>query len=188
MTKSELRTLYKSKRKDLSEEQIASLSVNIANQALGLPIWDSSYYHLFLSIQSQNEVDTEYLLHVLQGKDKHVVISKSNFDSLEMTHYLLTDSTKINVNAWQIPEPVDGIDVDPKKIDVVFVPLLAFDKRGHRVGYGKGFYDTFLSQCRPETIKIGVSFFAAEDTIDNVRLEDITLDYCLTPHQVYAFV
>ena len=130
MTKSELRTLYKSKRKDLSEEQIASLSVNIANQALGLPIWDYSYYHLFLSIQSQNEVDTEYLLHVLQGKDKHVVISKSNFDSLEMTHYLLTDSSKINVNAWQIPEPVDGIEIPHNKIAESFSRTICCSSTG----------------------------------------------------------
>jgi 5-formyltetrahydrofolate cyclo-ligase len=55
---------------------------------------------------------------------------------------------------------------------VVFVPLLAFDKKGNRVGYGKGFYDAFLSKCKPETIKIGLSFFEAEETIDDVFEND----------------
>ena len=70
-----------------------------------------------------------------------------------MTHYLLTDNTKIKKNKYNIPEPIDGIEVPDNKIEVVFVPLLAFDKKGHRVGYGKGFYDHFLSGCQPNTIK-----------------------------------
>ena len=104
-----------------------------------------------------------------------------------MTNYLLTDSTVIKKNSWNIPEPVDGIDIDSQKIDVVFVPLLAFDKRGHRIGYGKGFYDKFLSECRPETLKIGLSFFEAEEIINDISDSDVVLDYCVTPHQHYIF-
>jgi 5-formyltetrahydrofolate cyclo-ligase len=84
-----------------------------------------------------------------------------------MTHYLLTDSTTIKKNPYHIPEPIDGIEVPDAKIDVVFVPLLAYDKQGNRVGYGKGFYDNFLSKCKPETIKIGLSFYPPEDKIEN---------------------
>ena len=72
-------------------------------------------------------------------------------------------------------------------IDVVFVPLLAFDTNGNRVGYGKGFYDKFLSQCQPETIKIGLSFFEAEEEIADVYQDDIRLDYCVTPNKIYDF-
>src|SRR5690606_37923119 len=93
----------------------------------------------------------------------------------------------IRKNEWNIPEPVDGIEIDPKKIDVVFVPLLAFDEQGHRIGYGKGFYDKFLSECRPETIKIGLSFFEAESRIAQVFESDIALDYCVTPNRIYSF-
>jgi 5-formyltetrahydrofolate cyclo-ligase len=75
-----------------------------------------------------------------------------------MTHFLLTDNTKIKKNEYNIPEPVDGLEVPAIKIDVVFIPLLAYDKKGNRVGYGKGFYDKFLAECKPETIKIGLSF------------------------------
>ena len=187
MTKSELRTAYKSRRKALSEDESANLSLKIANQLLSLPIWDKSYYHIFLPIVKQKEVNTEYILNILSGKDKHIVISKSDFDTLEMSHFLLTDSTKIKLNSWDIPEPVDGIPIETKLIDVVFVPLLAFDKKGHRVGYGKGFYDRFLSRCKPDVLKIGISFFEAEDSITDVREEDITLDYCVSPKRVYPF-
>jgi 5-formyltetrahydrofolate cyclo-ligase len=70
---------------------------------------------------------------------------------------------------------------------VVFVPLLAFDKKGHRVGYGKGFYDRFLSDCKPETIKIGLSFFEAEESISAILPSDIRLDFCVTPTEIIVF-
>ena len=72
-------------------------------------------------------------------------------------------------------------------IDVVFVPLLAFDKLGHRVGYGKGFYDKFLRGCRPKIIKIGLSFFEIEKPIEDTHLNDVNLDYCVTPKHIYMF-
>ena len=115
------------------------------------------------------------------------MISKSDFSTGKMTHFLLTDNTIIKKNNYNIPEPVDGIEIPCQKIDVVFVPLLAFDIQGHRVGYGKGFYDRFLAECKPETIKIGLSFFEAETIIEDVFESDMALDYCVTPKQVYKF-
>jgi 5-formyltetrahydrofolate cyclo-ligase len=72
-------------------------------------------------------------------------------------------------------------------INVVFMPLLAFDKKGNRVGYGKGFYDNFLKQCHKDTIKVGLSFFEAENQIEDLHDNDIPLNFCVTPTQVYAF-
>ncbi len=106
---------------------------------------------------------------------------------MTMQHILLTDSTLIKKNTYNIPEPVDGVPIPNEIIDVVFVPLLAFDEFGHRVGYGKGFYDRFLSQCKAEAIKIGLSFFEAETKIKDAYEGDITLDYCVTPNKVYNF-
>lgn len=187
MTKTELRKLYKLKRNTLSAETLEDLSFEIANQLLKLPIWDKLYFHVFLSIQEFKEVNTELILNILSGKDKNIVISKSDFKTLEMTHYLLTDSTVIKIGHFNIPEPVDGIEISTDKIEVVFVPLLAFDKHGHRVGYGKGFYDIFLKKCNPKTLKIGLSFFEAEDVIEDTNENDIKLDFCVTPNQVYKF-
>jgi len=187
MTKTELRKLYKLKRHALNAEAIEDLSFEIANQLLKLPIWDKSYYHVFLSIQEFKEVNTETILNILSGKDKNIIISKSDFKTLEMTHYLLTDSTVIKIGHFNIPEPVDGIEISNEKIEVVFVTLLAFDKHGHRVGYGKGFYDIFLKKCHPKTLKIGLSFFEVEDVIEDTNENDIKLDFCVTPNQVYKF-
>lgn len=196
MLKKELRQKYKGKRQELSDAEIEDLSLAIANKLLTLPIWENTYFHIFLPITEHKEVNTEFVLHLLSGKDKEIIISKSDFGSSDseqaeqtrnMTHFLLTDNTKIRKNEYNIPEPVEGLEVPSHKIEVVFVPLLAFDKTGHRAGYGKGFYDKFLSECKPETIKIGLSFFEAEDLIADVFESDIKLDYCVTPNSVYEF-
>lgn len=187
MTKSELRKKYKALRQHLTPNQVEDLSLHIANRLLQLPIWDASFYHLFLSIEEHKEVNTEYILNILSGKDKNSVISKSNFNTREMTHYLLTDSTRIKKNEWHIPEPIDGIIIESSKIEVVFVPLLACDKTGQRVGYGKGFYDKFLASCKPETIKIGLSYYDVEDPIEDVSTEDVRLDHLVTPQMTYSF-
>ncbi|GAA3632728.1 5-formyltetrahydrofolate cyclo-ligase [Flavivirga jejuensis] len=186
MIKSELRKKHKALRNDLSLSQIDDLSISIANQVLKLPIWEHTFYHTFLSIEEQKEVNTDYILNILSGKDKNIVISKSDFKTRLMTHFLLADNTKIKKNTYNIPEPVDGIDISNNKIDVVFIPLLAFDKVGNRVGYGKGFYDRFLTNCKPEVIKIGLSFFEAEDSVTDVFESDVKLDFCVTPKTIYT--
>lgn len=185
--KKELRKKYKSLRQNLSEIEIEEYSLAIANRLLTLPIWSKNYFHIFLSIVEHKEVDTELILHLLAGKDKEIIISKADFETRKMTHFLLTDNTKIKKNEYNIPEPVDGIEVPTKKIEVVFVPLLAYDKKGNRVGYGKGFYDTFLADCTPQTIKIGLSFFEAEQNITDIFDSDVQLDYCITPDSTYQF-
>lgn len=187
MTKKELRIKYKALRNHLSENDIEVMSLAIANKVLTLPIWEKTYFHIFLPIIEQKEVNTEFILHLLSGKDKETVVSKCDFETRLLVHFLLTDNTKIIKNKYNIPEPDDGLEVPTNKIDVVFVPLLAFDKAGHRVGYGKGFYDRFLLECNPETIKIGLSFFEAEDLIGDIFENDVKVDYCVTPNAVYRF-
>ena len=187
MNKKELRAKYKNLRKELTFDEIMNESLMIANHCIDLPIWDKTYFHLFLPIEKQKEINTEFILQILSGRDKEIVISKSNFEELSMTHFLLTDNTKIKVNDYGIPEPVDGLEVPINKIEVVFVPLLAYDKKGNRVGYGKGFYDKFLGECKPETIKIGLSYFDPENAIDDILESDVKLNYCVTPFGVIQF-
>lgn len=187
MKKSFIRKKYKILRNELSNKNVDDFSISIANQLLKLDIWDKSFYHIFLTIEEQKEINTDFILNILAGKDKHVVISKSNFEDYSMLHFLLTDSTTIKKNSYNIPEPVDGIEIKSSQLEVVFIPLLAFDNLGNRIGYGKGFYDRFLTTCKPETLKIGLSFFEAEDAIFETSEADVSLDYCVTPNKVFQF-
>lgn len=187
MNKLELRKKYKALRSALSEDELEDLSLSISNQLLKLHIWDYSFYHIFLSITELKEINTDYILNILSGKDKNTLISKSNFETGNMHSFLLTDNTVIKKNSYNIPEPVDGIAIENNKTEVVFIPLLAFDEKGNRVGYGKGFYDRFLAQCEPETVKIGLSFFEAETERIETLETDVKLDYCVTPTKTYTF-
>jgi 5-formyltetrahydrofolate cyclo-ligase len=187
MTKQELRKKYKELRQAMPLEAIQDESLAIANRLLTLDIWQNTYFHIFLTMENQKEVHTDVVLNILAGKDKEVIVSRSDFKSCSMVHYLLTDNTKLVLSNYGIPEPVDGIEVPSARMDVVFVPLLAFDEKGHRVGYGKGFYDRFLSECQADVIKIGLSFFGAEPNDIPHNPTDIALDYCVTPKKVYNF-
>ena len=185
-TKKDLRIEYRKRRENLTEDQIADWSIEICNRCLELNLWEFSLYHLFMTIEKHKEVDTSYLLSVLLGKDKQPVIPKM-VDDHALEHYLLTDQTILKLNNRGVPEPLSGIAITPQQIEVVFVPLLVFDQLGHRVGYGKGYYDRFLGECRKSTIKVGLSFFDPISKIEGIDSNDITLDFAITPKKSYSF-
>lgn len=187
MDKKALRIQYQKKRQELSENQRDKMSMDIANRLLTMPIWDKSHYHIFMPIERFSEVDTNYIINILHGKDKNIILPKTDIKNHYLKNILLTDQTLLKKNSWGIIEPTSGIEVPENMIEVVFVPLLAFDKKGNRVGYGKGFYDGFLQKCLKDTLKIGLSFFSAEEIIKDIQPNDIPLNYCVTPNKIYYF-
>jgi 5-formyltetrahydrofolate cyclo-ligase len=82
MNKMDLRKKYKALRQQLSEPEIEDKSMAIANRLLQLDVWDNIYFHLFLTIDEQKEVDTEFILQILAGKDREIVVAKSKHYSL----------------------------------------------------------------------------------------------------------
>tara|TARA_R110001592_G_scaffold111605_3_gene309143 strand:+ start:4730 stop:5290 length:561 start_codon:yes stop_codon:yes gene_type:complete len=186
MLKKDLRLKYFRLRNSITPTLLSQQSIAIANSVLQLPIWENQYFHIFLPIEKKIEIDTEGIISILLGFDKNVIVPKV-ISKTELEHYLLTDNTKFTTNSLNIPEPVDGIIVPPNKLDVVFIPLLAFDLFGNRIGYGKGYYDRFLNQCKADVVKIGLSLFEPEDVIEDILPTDIPLDYCVTPSKTYTF-
>lgn len=184
-SKKALRNFFLNKRISLSDKTHEKKSFEITNHCLKLPIWEKDYFHLFLPIKGKAEIDTTLILTLLQGRDKQIIVPKIKGTRLESI--LLTDNTKLQINNWGIPEPEKGLILDPKQIEVVFIPLLVFDKEGNRLGYGKGYYDQLLISCKPSVLKIGLSFFEAIDKIEGVKSNDLILDYCVTPMGVKVF-
>lgn len=185
MTKSEYRTAYIKKRINLSNEEVDQRSMDIANLALSMPIWDKEFYHIFLSITDKKEINTEYFLNILNGKDKNICVPVMQ-KGYQLKHILLQDNSKIKIAGFGVPEPVGGIEIPEKDIDVVFVPLMVYDKQGNRIGYGKGFYDRFLAQTKKDCLFIGISLFEAEEIIPHEET-DMQLDYCISPTRIYKF-
>ena len=104
-----------------------------------------------------------------------------------MHHLHFDETAELINNSYGIDEPADGNKIMENEIDLVLVPLLAFDKNGFRVGYGKGFYDKFFYQSRKDSIKIGLSFFEPVDEIEDINQFDIPLNYCVTPEELFIF-
>ena len=184
MRKAELRKIYLQKRMELSEAEFSRLNGRICeNFFAAVALKDVQVLHTFLPIRKNREVDTWQIIHRIRTEFPHVKISvpKINNQSAELEHYYFEGMEQLVTNTWEIPEPVKGIPTPIDNIDATLVPLLAFDKRGHRLGYGRGFYDRFLSGCRPDCLKIGLSFFESEEKIEGVDDTDVPLNMIITP-------
>lgn len=187
MLKKTLRKKYKKLRSELTAQEISEYSLDIADRLIQSFNFEDKKVHVFLPIFSQKEINTWLTVDRLMSIGQ-VIVSRADFDSYEMTHVKLTNDVAIETNSYGIPEPIGGEVVLPKAIDVVLVPLLAFDKKGYRTGYGKGFYDRFLNELNPNAIKIGLSFFEVEEEeITDVNDFDVLLNYCVTPNILYTF-
>ncbi|GGC25423.1 5-formyltetrahydrofolate cyclo-ligase [Parapedobacter defluvii] len=187
--KQELRKRYREKRINLSTEDFLLLNQRLLEQVHRLDMAGFSTVHLFLPIEGNREPDTYAVAEWLRHTYPHIrlVLSRTDRITHGMHHFIWAEDTLLKENHWGIPEPENGTAVSAQEIDAVFVPLLAFDIRGNRVGYGKGFYDRFLAECGPATTKIGLSLFEAEPAIGDTDVYDIPLDCCVTPQQIWDF-
>jgi 5-formyltetrahydrofolate cyclo-ligase len=189
MEKKQLRNIYREKRKALSNAEREKMDdlMLIEFQTINLP-----FLHTMLSfwpIEQNQEPNTSLITDFLEFRNPALRIaypkinsSSGMFDAVEVHTDTAFRSGKFNVE-----EPVDGNLILPMTIDLVLVPLLAFDLRGYRVGYGKGFYDQFLGQCDPACIRVGLSYFDPVDEISDAAEFDVPLTHCITPHDIYVF-
>jgi len=188
--KAALRQEYLERRLQISRSRYWILTEEIMDQ-VKLIDWSSfTIVHVFLPISKHNEVDTFSILNYfkLEHPELIIVVPRTNFKDLSIQNILYDhEYTILGRNKHDIPEPIHGKTITPVQIDVVFVPLLAFDVKGNRAGYGKGFYDRFLSECRPDVQKIGLSFFDPIEGIIDVNEFDIPLDLCITPGKTWIF-
>ncbi len=187
MTKAEIRKSFLERRKQLTPGQLNSYSEAICNLALSTIQFEGKTISLFLPIEKHKEINTYLLWEKGRSIGAKIAVPKSNFKSHTLKHYLLESFEQLEVNDLGIPEPKKGKLVTPPQFDIVFVPLLALDKDGHRVGYGKGFYDRFLKKCNPHCQFIGLHLFEPIEKIEDVLPSDIQLNACITPEKIYRF-
>lgn len=181
MKKQELRKRYKQKRTNLSQKEICKLQKNIYKQIFEIDFSSVENIHIFLPIKRQKEIDTFPIINFLQDQNKTIIISKSCFKTNTLEHFIFDSNTQLEVNKWGIPEPVNATKINVKKIDLVFVPLLISDEKKYRVGYGKGFYDRFLQECKPLVKTIGINFFPPVQQIEDIHRFDVPLNTIIFP-------
>lgn len=184
-----LRNQFRSMREELIQSDVVSYAWKIHDLLFSrIMMHRFDHIHTYLPIETQHEVDTKLIIQTLRRDfAPDIYLSKSHKNGI-LTHHLFKPETELIMNKWGIPEPKDTTNPVPETIfDLVFVPLLAFDKRGHRVGYGGGYYDRFLSKCDPDCIKIGLSFFEPVDEVSDINEFDIRLNHCITPNKIWTF-
>lgn len=189
MTKQELRKIYLQKRLSLSEAEFSHRSFQLyQNFFSNIDLSFIKVLHTFLPILSKKEPDTWLIIDRIRREFPHVRISipRVNEQNGELENFFFEGLHQLTTNDWGIQEPKQGIPTEPEKIDIVLVPLLAFDLQGHRIGYGKGYYDRFLKQCKPDVQKIGISLFDPEDQLPAEEY-DVKLTHVITPTQFYSF-
>jgi len=181
MKKQALRALYKQKRADLTERQIKGFQESIYQQMYRLDISEVENVHLFLSIPKFKEIDTAPLITYFRSKKKRIVVSRCNFKDHTLSHFYLDEDTVLVLNKFGVPEPVNAEPALENDLDLIFVPLLIADIKNYRVGYGKGFYDRFLSNCRKDAKLIGLNFFPPIREIADKNEFDIPLHQVIYP-------
>ncbi|MBY0481262.1 MAG: 5-formyltetrahydrofolate cyclo-ligase [Chitinophagaceae bacterium] len=188
MTKFQLRSIYKAKRNALAESEVLKMDdlllIKFQELHLGLPQSLLTYWPMGHHTEPNVELVTRYLH--LMIPELQICYPEINPVENSMNAVVTNDDTQFKTNQWGITEPVDGAVFHPQKLDLIFVPLLAFDKKGFRVGFGKGYYDRFLPECN-EALKIGFSYFDPVEEISDTNQFDVPLNYCITPQHIYEF-
>lgn len=189
MLKKQARSIFRKKRDAVSPTDKMKWDdlLLIQFQAINVPF--INYVLSFYPIDENNEPDTLLITDYLHFRNLnlHICYPKTNLKTKTMQAVVCNADSIFEANEYNIPEPLDTEIVEPNVVDIVLIPLLAFDSKGNRVGYGKGFYDRYLKECRQDCLKIGLSYFEPIDSIDDASEFDVSLDLCITPQRTYVF-
>lgn len=190
MTKQALRKKYLQKRTSLSIKERAQLDQQLCDQFFRCFDFSSiKAIHLYAPMEKFAEPNTFLLLDKLMAHYPGITVALPKVDAASSTLISLPyrGHESLSLGAWGIPEPTGDESIDPTTFDMVIVPLLAYDTKGHRLGYGKGYYDQFLTTCRVECLKVGLSYFEPTKTLLPSESHDIPLTHMVTPARVLNF-
>jgi 5-formyltetrahydrofolate cyclo-ligase len=189
MTKKELRKIYREKRESLTLGAKHAMLAGMQECFREIPIISKARVFSYKTITARNEVDTSVFEELLSTEYDAAAFCYPAIpsDGGAMEAYLDNEEITWEEVGFGLTQPASGKMVSPHEIDIVLVPLLAFDCNGQRLGYGKGFYDGYLSRCRPDVLSIGLSWFEPEQTLPEIGAHDVPLKYCVTPQRLYVF-
>ena len=184
-SKTELRTIYKAERMALSQDEVNFLSKKIFEQfILQFNIIENQKVNVFLPIEKFNEINTQIFIDYFFDKNVRVFVPKIQGEN--MISVEIFPNSEFEINNWGIKEPISNIDANVE-LDYVLTPLLYCDQFGNRVGYGKGFYDSFFYGNSKIHKKIGLNFFSPNEGIADVFQKDVALDGLITPSEYIDF-
>lgn len=188
MTKAEIRLKFNEMRLALSPKELERISEQVCHNLFSNHRFDGKKLSMFLPIERKKELNTYKIWEKAKEFGAQVAIPKANFKTNEMKQVIFDNEEQLEISPYGIPEPKKGRVIAAEHFEVVLVPLLAFDKKGNRVGYGKGFYDRFLKKCSPRCRFIGLSHFdEVLEEISDTEFHDIKLHEVITPTRIIRF-
>lgn len=187
MLKVDLRRQFLQKRKELTASDKDALDVKISDSFFLFLPQSVFTVHIYLPIKCKYEIDTWPIIRKLWAMNINTTVPVIDQETLSIKCFLLTPETASIENEWQISEPVNAPLIEHCVIDLVVLPLVAFDLRGYRVGYGKGYYDKLLASFQHQPIKVGLSYFDPVPEISDLHNFDLPMDYCITPGRLFKF-
>lgn len=186
--KASLRAEYLQKRNALTTREMENALSGLRKQFDQLPFPPPDSVMLYKAMDTRHEVPVDWLKDLIREKNPEVSFAypRTTPDG-EMYAILDHEETKWGKTAFGVTEPIEGKVVEPPMLEWIIVPLLCFDTKGYRVGYGAGFYDRFLKRIAPHCQTIGISWFPPIEKIEDTHAADVPVRYCLTPESFYAF-
>ena len=183
--KKKIRTALQQKRDALSQEDVICLSKKITGHLVKSTIYNKSS-HICAYQAFRNEVSCEYIINQALADGKHVYLPVTDQTTHTIDFYKITRDTRYRIGAYGIKEPV--IDQFSEKLDqqaLILMPGLAFDRKKHRLGYGGGYYDKFLANCKEHiTAALCYSFQITEELLPYEK-HDILPDYIVTEQEIW---
>jgi 5-formyltetrahydrofolate cyclo-ligase len=161
--KADLRRRMRQARDAISSHDRARMAEAVAQRLLELPE-AASARTLLLFYSFGSEVGTGGIVARIRAQGKHLLLPYVEGDAMEATE--VREGDELIRAPYGAREPARRVPIDPVEVDMVVTPGLAFDRRGHRLGYGGGFYDRYLARLRPGTVRVGIGF--AVQVVDRV--------------------
>ena len=178
--KNSLRESMLEKRNSLTKGEISKKSIKIKENLFSLDEFKKSKVVMFY-VSFNNEIYTHDMIKE-SLKSKTIVVPKVANNEIEPSIIIDFDQL-IPSGKFGILEPIEAMKINPKNIQIVIVPAIAFDKNGHRIGYGLGYYDKFLAKV-PKALKIGLAFdFQVEEKLPTEG-HDAPVDMIITDKEI----
>lgn len=179
MDKSSIRKIMISARKALSVSDKALFDLIIKNRVLKAL---GNYQIVGIYVSFDDEIDTKEIIKNLLDNNKIVCIPKVKNDLLEF--HMIKSLDELTIGKFNILEPQNDFIIDADKIEVMIIPLLAYDLNLYRIGYGKGFYDRYMDSQTFLKIGLAYDFQLVENTYSEIH--DIKLDCIITNEKIYG--
>lgn len=182
MTKLDLKRRLRAERIQMSERAVREKSLRIYRRLIDMPAYQLAR-RLACYVSIENEVDTITVIQKAIGSGKQVGVPVTREDG-DMDFQAILGLSDLRPVQYGLREPVPNPKqvLLPHTIDLVLIPGIAFDRHGHRIGSGGGYYDRFLT--RTDAVRIGLSY--GFQIIDRVPAEphDVKMDWIITENEV----